>query len=561
MIGAYSHSPIAELPAVQVAPRRRTEPRGFGLSQRLLAVAVLLGIEIFSIDFARLQIAYRTSFMHVSVLGGNGKFAMHALLAFIALLLMFGFHRAKAVYEQLSSEFTQNPVRWGVLALHFSAMAGCLVLFGALFAGKPDFLQGNVLTARWALGAAGLCLAGLSFVPFHIWLSLLRSGGAAWAYASGGLLVMWQITRWSALIWKPATSLTFGLVKSLLHSAVPDLIADPVASTLSSHNFAVTISQQCSGIEGLGMIVVFSSSWLWLFRRECRFPRALLLIPAGISILWVLNVLRIATLFLIGNAGAPNVAFGGFHSQAGWITFNAVALGVSLAAQRVPWFRTAAGGSAIDVSSGENPTAAYLMPFAAILAAAMISRAASGTFEWLYPLRFFAAAVALWYFWPPYTKLNWGFGWVAPVTGAVVFALWIGLDKFLGHTENGIQAGLATLPVLGRMTWLTFRTLGAVLTVPIAEELAFRGFLIRRVLSADFEAIETRTFTYSAVLVSSITFGLLHGDRWLAGIVAGILYSGAYLWRGRIGDAVVAHAVTNALIAGSVLLGGAWYLW
>lgn len=550
MTGAYSRSSLANIPAVPLAGR-------FGLPQRLLAVAGLLAVEIFSLDFARLQLAYRTSFKHVDILGGNGKPAMHALLAFFALLLLFGFERAKPVFPRISSESVKLPVRWDLLAAHFSAMAGCLILFAAMFAGKPAFLQGNVLAAGWILGAAGICLAGLSFVPFGTWLSLVRSGGVAWAYASGGVLTMWQVTRWSELIWKPATALTFRLVKALLHSGVPDLIADPAASILSSHNFAVQISEQCSGIEGLGMIVVFSASWLWLFRRECRFPRALLLIPAGISILWVLNVLRIAMLFLIGNAGAPNVAFGGFHSQAGWITFNAVALGVSLAAQRVPWFRTTGTTSAAE----ENPSAAYLMPFAVILAVAMISRAASGSFEWLYPLRFFAAAGAIWYLWPKYGKLDWGFGWIAPIIGVAVFALWMGLDFYFGHKDNGIQAGLASLPVLGRVAWIACRTMGAVITVPVAEELAFRGFLIRRVMSVDFEAIEARTFTYSAVLVSSIAFGLLHGDRWLAGIVAGILYAGAYLWRGRIGDAVVAHAVTNALIAVWVLFDGAWYLW
>ena len=58
-----------------------------------------------------------------------------------------------------------------------------------------------------------------------------------------------------------------------------------------------------------------------------------------------------------------------------------------------------------------------------------------------------------------------------------------------------------------------------------------------------------------------MAFGLLHGDRWLAGTVAGLIYAVTYLRRGRIGDAVVAHAITNALLAGSVLVGGKWDLW
>src|SRR5438128_1765399 len=111
------------------------------------------------------------------------------------------------------------------------------------------------------------------------------------------------------------------------------------------------------------------------------------------------------------------------------------------------------------------------------------------------------------------------------------------------------------------MTWLGFRTLAAVVTVPIAEELAFRGFLIRRLISADFESIDSRTFTYFSVLVSSIAFGLLHGGHWLAGTVAGIAYAAAFLQRGRIGDAVAAHATTNALLAACVLFRGNWYLW
>ena len=60
------------------------------------------------------------------------------------------------------------------------------------------------------------------------------------------------------------------------------------------------------------------------------------------------------------------------------------------------------------------------------------------------------------------------------------------------------------------------------ITVPVAEELAFRGFLIRRLISSDFEALGFRAFTYTSLLLSSVAFGLLHGDRWFAGAVAGI---------------------------------------
>jgi CAAX prenyl protease-like protein len=159
-------------------------------------------------------------------------------------------------------------------------------------------------------------------------------------------------------------------------------------------------------------------------------------------------------------------------------------------------------------------------------------------------------------------RLDWRFGGFSVLAGCAVFGIWLGLDLMSGtHPQNAIAAGLALLSSPERISWLVIRTLAAVITVPIAEELAFRGFLIRRLSSADFETLNPRHYTYISVLVSSVTFGLLHGDRWLAGTVAGLIYAVAFLRRGRIGDAVVAHATTNALLAAWVLLAGKWALW
>jgi CAAX prenyl protease-like protein len=197
-----------------------------------------------------------------------------------------------------------------------------------------------------------------------------------------------------------------------------------------------------------------------------------------------------------------------------------------------------------------------------ILAAAMLSRAASGSFEWLYPLRLLAAGAALWYYRSSYGQLNWRFGWFSPVAGILVFALWLALDRLAGpHSDTVIANGLAAAAPSARIVWLILRTAAAVITVPIAEELAFRGFLMRRLISADFESVGLQEFTYVSVVVSSVAFGLMHGDRWLAGTAAGLIYAGALLRRGRIGDAVVAHATTNGLLAAWVLIGGHWNMW
>jgi membrane protease YdiL (CAAX protease family) len=52
----------------------------------------------------------------------------------------------------------------------------------------------------------------------------------------------------------------------------------------------------------------------------------------------------------------------------------------------------------------------------------------------------------------------------------------------------------------------------------------------------------------------------MHG-HWLAGTIAGMLYAVAMYRRGRLGDAIVAHAVTNLLIAVRVITTGDWSRW
>ena len=143
-----------------------------------------------------------------------------------------------------------------------------------------------------------------------------------------------------------------------------------------------------------------------------------------------------------------------------------------------------------------------------------------------------------------------------------MFILWVGLEWGLGNLGKGsfIPKSLGEMPVGWAAFWLLFRLLGSVVTAPIAEELAFRGYLLRRLISADFDQLRSPRFTWLSFLLSSVLFGALHG-RWLAGTVAGMFYAWAMYRRGRVADAIVAHATTNALIAAVVLIFKEWELW
>ena len=92
------------------------------------------------------------------------------------------------------------------------------------------------------------------------------------------------------------------------------------------------------------------------------------------------------------------------------------------------------------------------------------------------------------------------------------------------------------------------------------EELAFRGFLLRRLIDADFTSVEPDRAALPAIALSSLAFGALH-QSWLAGTLTGLLFAAALLRRGRLADAVVAHATANAVLALLVLGTGRWSLW
>jgi len=103
---------------------------------------------------------------------------------------------------------------------------------------------------------------------------------------------------------------------------------------------------------------------------------------------------------------------------------------------------------------------------------------------------------------------------------------------------------------------------GEVKTPPFSRAARIEaGFLLRRLVAEDFETVTFGRCNWQALLISSMAFGALHGSRWIAGTLAGLLYGFAAIRKGKLGDAVVAHAVTNAILAAYVLIFNQWQLW
>ena len=66
---------------------------------------------------------------------------------------------------------------------------------------------------------------------------------------------------------------------------------------------------------------------------------------------------------------------------------------------------------------------------------------------------------------------------------------------------------------------------------------------------------------FGSFVVTSAIFGLMHPDRWLAGILCGLAYQWLVIRKNRLGDAMTAHALTNLLLGLWVIWKGAWSFW
>jgi CAAX prenyl protease-like protein len=196
----------------------------------------------------------------------------------------------------------------------------------------------------------------------------------------------------------------------------------------------------------------------------------------------------------------------------------------------------------------------------------MLERAGvdAASLRWLYPLKIGAVMLVLALFWRQYDELaQWrlsvGAALAAIVTGLIVLLLWLSLkaDWMIIGTSSGFN------PLTNNaIDWplVAIRIAGAALVVPIMEELFWRSFLLRWIVTADFKTVEPSQATMKSFVFSSVLFGFEH-NLWLAGVVAGIAYSVLYMRHRTIWSPILAHAVTNGFLGAWIVCTGSWSYW
>jgi hypothetical protein len=193
---------------------------------------------------------------------------------------------------------------------------------------------------------------------------------------------------------------------------------------------------------------------------------------------------------------------------------------------------------------------------------------------WYPTLYFFtviATSVALMLVFPGLLKAPLKFSWWSVVVGVVGIVVWIGLwklDRDFLRWFNRIESRAAFNPfdeLKDNPDWMrifiAIRVIGLVLVVPVVEEFFLRGWLMRYIDDPDWDEIPLGTAGKWAILGVFVYAGLSHPSEAIAALAWFGMVTWLYLKTGSIWNCVIAHAITNLLLAAYVLYTRSWVLW
>ena len=440
---------------------------------------------------------------------------------------------------------------WGAWSLVHALILGlCFGLASYLFQAQPaaaDWLGWSAL--GFGLGLILLFCSLLDLVvPLGgfarlLWEQRLRFGiglvGGVLCYALGSWLFG------DMPFWRPMGAGTMWLAYHLLELFYSDMVLVPETLLIGTSTFEVRISRYCSGYEGAFLFLGFFSLFLYLSRARLRFPRVLWLLPVGIVLVYLINALRIALLIVVGSEFSEDLAMQGFHVNAGWPFFGISAWFLVLVSLRLSIFsRIELNPKAEAHQASVNLYGVYMLPIVTAIGLVMLS-ASLTRLDWVGDVLKCAGVLGVvWVYRREYRSLLGSYSLGALCWGLAGALAWSLL--FNGEPTERWE--------LGSM-WI--RVFNFVLLAPLVEELAFRGFLMRRFASPNFESAELRGMGPWPLFFSAALFGALH-EQWIAGAACGLIFGLAYRQRGQLGDAFMAHAVTNASLVLVALISGDW---
>ena len=220
------------------------------------------------------------------------------------------------------------------------------------------------------------------------------------------------------------------------------------------------------------------------------------------------------------------------------------------------------------MTDSQRATLGYIGPFAVFVGFMVLEKSVFHS-QHLYPVRCLVTIAAIALLSRPYLSFRPTQLWSSIAIGIAVFAVWIAPDALFGYRhfwlfENSITGSSeSTIAPHDRsdIFFLVCRTFGSALLVPVLEELFWRGWMMRWLIKPEFTKVPLGTYAPLAFWVTAILFASEHGPYWEVGLAAGIIYNWWMVRTRSLADCMLAHAVTNGVLAAYVMATGAWRYW
>jgi CAAX prenyl protease-like protein len=218
---------------------------------------------------------------------------------------------------------------------------------------------------------------------------------------------------------------------------------------------------------------------------------------------------------------------------------------------------------------------AYILPMATFLlfiwlgANETVKRYVPHAYAVSYVCRTVIVAAMLALFWRSYTKIRWNHWWLGVIVGVVGIFQWVGMQLWLQHHFKLFAPSPDVFDPTKEFasSWMlygfiTVRMTGAVLVVPVMEELFWRDFLWRQILAPnDFKLAQVGEWSWTPLLIVSGAFAVVHTNWWLTSIVWALMVAALLVYTKSLGACIIAHATTNLLLGFYVLRTHDWAFW
>jgi CAAX prenyl protease-like protein len=228
-------------------------------------------------------------------------------------------------------------------------------------------------------------------------------------------------------------------------------------------------------------------------------------------------------------------------------------------------------------SFSKHPAHPYVTPFVLFMLFLFLEQMCTdyvhpGSVYVIYPIKTLVVGLLLVYIWQRLPPLNLNRPWGSVAIGIACFVIWVAADwlfrPLFGPRSGGFNPTIFMNEDSMFIGWelvaglIAFRMLGAVVLVPIMEELFWRGFMMRYLIRVEFEKEPLGRYTHFSFWGTTGLFVFVHAMQdWPGAVLVGIIFGFWFVHTKSLGNVILAHAITNLALGIYVIITRQWYFW